>query len=121
VLLGHLVKELDDVGEVHVPVEDDVAVVLDEGEGDEEKEVAGDNEARGPNRLPDQVDITIGKLTLEVQKKPPKKYKKYFSTQHLKILPDAAIQFRFLIGNKKLAALSHSVAMGPLVCGYLKI
>ncbi len=72
-LLCHLVEELDDVGEVHVPVENDVPVVLDEGEGNEEKEVTGDNEPRGPDCLPDQVDITIGKLTLEVQKKPSAK------------------------------------------------
>ena len=75
VLLGHLVEKLDDVGEVHVPVENDVPVVLDEGEGDEEKEVTGDDKARSPNRLPDQVDITIGKLTLKVQKKPSGKSK----------------------------------------------
>ena len=36
--LGHLVEELDDVGEVHVAVEDDVAVALDEAEGNEKEE-----------------------------------------------------------------------------------
>ena len=75
VLFGHLVEKLDDVSEVHVPVENDVPVVLDEGEGDEEKEVTGDDKARGPNSLPNQVDITIGKLTFEVQKKPSGKSK----------------------------------------------
>ena len=39
--LGHLVEELDDVGEVHVPVEDDVAVALHQPEGDEEEELGG--------------------------------------------------------------------------------
>ena len=37
--LCHLVEELDDVGEVHVVVEDDVAVVLDQRQCDEEHKV----------------------------------------------------------------------------------
>ena len=37
--LGHLVEELDDVGEVHVPVEDYVAVALHQPQGDEQEEL----------------------------------------------------------------------------------
>ena len=36
--LCHLVEEFDDVREVHVAVKDDVAVALDQAEGDEEKD-----------------------------------------------------------------------------------
>ena len=82
VLLGHLVEELDDVGEVHVAVEDDVSVVLDEGQGHEQEEVARDDEPGGPDGLPDQVDITIGKLSLEIQQEPPEK-----SSTFLKLPP----------------------------------
>ena len=37
--LCHLVEELDDVCEVHVAVEDDVAIALDQAEGDEQEEL----------------------------------------------------------------------------------
>ena len=71
-LLRHLVEELDDVGEVHVAVHDDVPVVLDEGEGDEEVKVRGDHLHRGPDRLPDQVGLRVGELAFEVEQKPSK-------------------------------------------------
>ncbi len=70
VALGHLVEELDDVGEVHVPVEDDVAVRLDEGHGHEEVEVRRDHLPAGPDRLPHQVYLVVGELALEVQQEP---------------------------------------------------
>ena len=70
VFLRHLVEELDDVGEVHVAVHDDVPVVLDEGEGDEEVKVRGDHLDRGPDRLPDEVGLRVGELAFEVQEKP---------------------------------------------------
>lgn len=43
VLLGHLVEEPDDVREVHVAVEDDVAVVLHQRQRHEQVEVGGDH------------------------------------------------------------------------------
>ena len=68
--LGHLVEELDDVGEVHVAVEDDVAVALDEAEGNEKEELLRGHLLRGPDRLPDSVDVVIGEFSLEVQEEP---------------------------------------------------
>ena len=52
VLLRHLVEELDDVGEVHVPVNDDVPVGLHQTQGNEEIELWTSNLPCSPDRLP---------------------------------------------------------------------
>ena len=48
--LRHLVEELDDVGEVHVAVEDDVAIALDQAECDEQEELGRGNLGRREDR-----------------------------------------------------------------------
>ena len=65
--LGHLVEKLDDVGKVHLSVEDDVSVGLDEGQRNKEVKVRGDDAFRGPYRLPDVVGVRVSKFALEIQ------------------------------------------------------
>ena len=60
--LGITVEEADDVGKVHLVVDDDLAVVLDQREGDEEDKVGGAYAARRPDRLPDAEHILIHQL-----------------------------------------------------------
>ena len=50
--LRHLVEELDDVGEVHVPVDDDVSVGLHQTQGNEQIELWTSNLPCSPDRLP---------------------------------------------------------------------
>ena len=50
--LRHLVEELDDVGEVHVPVDDNVPVGLHQTQGDEQIELWTSNLPCSPDRLP---------------------------------------------------------------------
>ena len=68
--LSHLVEELDDVREVHVAVEDDVAVGLDQAKRDEEEELGRRDFFRRPYRLPHPVDVVVAELALEVQEEP---------------------------------------------------
>ena len=68
--LGHLVEKLDDVREVHVAVEDDVAVGLDQAKRDEEEELGRRDFFRRPYRLPHPVDVVVAELALEVQEEP---------------------------------------------------
>ena len=68
--LCHLVEELDDVREVHVAVEDDVAVGLDQTKSYEEEELGRRDFFRRPYRLPHPVDVVVAELALEVQEEP---------------------------------------------------
>jgi len=56
------VEEADDVGEVHVVVDDDLAVVLDERERDEQLQVRRGHVLRRPDRLPDREHVLVHQL-----------------------------------------------------------
>ena len=56
------VEELDDVGEVHVVVDDDVTVVLDQRECDEEHKVGGAYVLRRPDELPHAEHVVVLQL-----------------------------------------------------------
>ena len=56
------IKELDDVGEVHVVVQDDVPVVLHQGQGQEEHKVAGADVLGCPDRLPHAEHVWVQQL-----------------------------------------------------------
>ena len=56
------VKELDDVGEVHVVVQDDVSVELHEGQCQEEHKVAGADVLRRPDCLPHREHVRVQQL-----------------------------------------------------------
>ena len=56
------VEEFDDVGEVHVVIDDDLAVVFDEGEGDEQHKVGRADVSRHPDRLPHGEHIIVEQL-----------------------------------------------------------
>jgi len=56
------IKEANDVGEVHVIVDDDLAVELDESECYEEDQVRRAHVLSGPDRLPDREHIVIHQL-----------------------------------------------------------
>ncbi len=53
------VEELDDVGEVHVVLQDDVAVQLHQRQRDEQHEVLRGGEPRGPDGLPQREHVVI--------------------------------------------------------------
>jgi len=69
--LSHFIEKLDDICEVHIPVQDDVPVVFNHCQSHEEKKLAGNEESRGPNGLPDKISISIRKFSFEIQEKPP--------------------------------------------------
>ena len=48
----HTIEELDDVGEVHIVVQDDVPVILHQGQGDEQHKVTGAHVFGRPDHLP---------------------------------------------------------------------
>lgn len=56
------VEEFDDVGEVHVVLQDDVPVELHQGQRDEEHEVTGRGVLRRPDRLPHREHVIIHQL-----------------------------------------------------------
>ena len=56
------VEEFDDVGEVHVIVDDDFAVKLDERQRDEEHEVRRAHVLRHPDRLPHPKHVLVHQL-----------------------------------------------------------
>jgi hypothetical protein len=50
---GHLIEEFDDVGKVHVAVNNDVTVVFHHGKGDKKEKMTRDKELGCPNGFPD--------------------------------------------------------------------
>ena len=50
--LSHLIEELDDVSEVHVPVNDDVSVGLHQTQGNEQIELRSGDVTGRPDCLP---------------------------------------------------------------------
>ena len=56
------VEELDDVGEVHVVVDDDVAVELHERQRHEQDEVRRADAGRSPHRLPHAEHVLVHQL-----------------------------------------------------------
>ena len=74
VLLCHLVEELDDVGEVHVSVKNDVSVVLDEGQGDDQGAKHGGRQAvqqAGPGTAPQILRTPHQPAQRAAQRHPP--------------------------------------------------
>lgn len=53
------VKELDDVGEVHLIVDDYLSVELDECQSEEKSKVSRTQSSRGPDQLPDFEDVAV--------------------------------------------------------------
>lgn len=53
------IEELDDLSEVHVVLQDDVAVMLHECQGDEENKVAGGDGPGCPDGLPCREHVVI--------------------------------------------------------------
>lgn len=80
VLLSHFIEELDNVREVHVPVEDDVSVVFHHGKGHKQKELTRYEKSRSPNCLPNKISVAVGKYSLEIEKKPPRNLHNSFHT-----------------------------------------
>lgn len=64
------IEELDDIGEVHAVRENDVAIGLQQGKGQEEYEVAGGDVLGRPDHLPRGEDVVVDELPLEVQQEP---------------------------------------------------
>ena len=56
------VEEFDDICEVHVVVEYDFSVVLDQCQGDEEHKVGGANVLSRPYRLPHRKHVIVNQL-----------------------------------------------------------
>lgn len=56
------VEELDDVGEVHVVVADDLAVGLHQGQGDEQDKVLRRDVPGRPDHLPHSKHVLVGQL-----------------------------------------------------------
>ena len=56
------VKELDDICEVHVIIDDDLSVILDERESDEENEVRRADVLSNPDALPHQKHVLVQQL-----------------------------------------------------------
>lgn len=53
------VEEADDIGEVHVVVDDNLAVIFDQCEGDEQDKAARAGMLSAPDRLPDSEHIAV--------------------------------------------------------------
>ena len=87
-LLRHLVEELYDVREVHVPVQNDIPIVLDQGQGHKEKKVAWTDLAARPNGFPNQKYFVVGELPLKIQQEPSEVSKicKYIINNCFKLL-----------------------------------
>ena len=64
------IEELDDVGKVHVVVDDDVPVGLDQGESDEQVEVRRADVLGRPDRFPHVEDVFVLELALKVEQEP---------------------------------------------------
>lgn len=68
--LRHFVEELDDIGEVHVVVEDYVPIILHQGKCNEKDKVTRSYTTSHPNRFPHAEHVFVHQLPFEIEQEP---------------------------------------------------
>ena len=71
----HLIEKLDNICKVHISVKNDIPIVFYKSHSHKEIKVARRHHSGSPDCFPNQKDITVGKFSLEIQQKPPEKWK----------------------------------------------
>ena len=71
----HFIEKLDNICKVHISVKNDIPVVFYKSHSHKEIKVARRHHSGSPDCFPNQKDITVGKFSLEIQQKPPERWK----------------------------------------------